>query len=161
MDTWVGDKETDSDSISPGSLFYRTIESVTLKNGTTIILNGRREGGENVRYDCVDIIPASGGAPLHFEAENMKLSHYRVEKTPFASGGKNIVLNTNETGSARFEFPGVDGTYTLKVRYVDENDGKATFTVSTQDPEPTNDETSAEAPSAPPAPPAPVAPPAK
>jgi hypothetical protein len=163
IDTWVADQDTKNEGISPLTLFHRTIENVALKNGTTIILNGRREGGENARYDCIDIIPAAGGTPLHFEAENMKLSRYRVEKTPYASGGKDIILENNATGTARFEFPGVDGTYTLKVRYVDENDGKAVFTVSTQDPEPVaSDESAApEAPAAPAAPSAPVAPNAK
>ena len=163
IDTWVADQDTKNAGVSPLTLFHRTIENVALKNGTTIILNGRREGGENARYDCVDIIPAAGGTPLHFEAENMKLSRYRVEKTPYASGGKDIILENNATGTARFEFPGMDGTYTLKVRYVDENDGKAVFTVSTLDPEPVaSDEPAApEAPAAPAAPAAPVAPNAK
>jgi hypothetical protein len=159
VDTWTADKETGQIGIAPESLFYRTIENVALKNGTTIILNGHREGGENARYDCVDVIPSAGGQPLHFEAENMKLSRYRVEKTPYASGGKDILLENSSNGDARFEFPGVDGSYTLKVRYVDENDGKATFTISTQNPEPsTSDEATPETPSAPEAPAAPVAP---
>jgi hypothetical protein len=166
IDTWVADQDTKDAGISPLTLFHRTIENVTLKNGTTIILNGRRDDGENARYDCVDITPSAGGAPLHFEAENMKLSHYRVEKSPYASGGKDIILENNATGTARFEFPGVDGTYTLKVRYVDENDGKATFTVSTQDPEPVASDESATPdaptpPTAPTEPTRPVATPAK
>jgi len=166
IDTWIADKETNNAGVAPETLFTRTIENVTLKNGTTVILNGRRDGGENARYDYIDIVPTAGGTPLHFEAENMKLSRYRVEKTPFASGGKDIILENSATGTARFEFPGVDGTYTLKVRYVDENDGKATFSVTTQDPEPAaSDESAApEAPipsAAPAAPTAPVAPTAK
>jgi len=160
IDTWIADKDTASDGIAPENLFTRTIENVSLKNGTTIILTGQRDAGENARYDYVDVTPSAGGATLHFEAENMKLSHYHVEKSPFASGGKLIRLENAPIGNARFEFPGVDGTYTLKVRYVDEHDGKATFTVSTQDSEPTDsDETTP--PAVPPAPAAPVAPAAK
>jgi hypothetical protein len=159
VDSWVADKATPNAGISPETLFYHTIENVSLKNGTAIILTGQRDAGENARYDCIDITPSGGGQPLHFEAENMKLRGYRVEKTPFASGGKDILLENSPTGTARFEFPGVDGTYTLKVRYVDENDGKATFTVSTQDPESTGNEETM--PEAPPAPPVPVAHPAK
>jgi hypothetical protein len=163
IDTWVADQDTKDVGISPLTLFHRTIENVTLKNGTSIILNGRRDGGENARYDYVDITPSAGGAPLHFEAENMKLSRYRVEKSPYASSGKDIILENNATGTARFEFPGVDGTYTLKVRYVDENDGKSTFTVSTQDPEPTasDDAAAPEAHTPPTAPTKPVATPAE
>jgi hypothetical protein len=157
--TWTADEETGQAAVAPESLLYHTIEDVALKNGTTIILTGRRDCGENARIDNVEITPSDGGQPLRFEAENMKLSHYRVEKSPFASGGKLITLENNPTGTARFEFPGVDGSYTLKIRYVDENNGKATFTVSTQDPEPVeNDEpTAPEAPAAPAAPVAPVA----
>jgi hypothetical protein len=78
-----------------------------------------------------------------------------VEKSPFASGGKDIMLTNHPVGNARFEFPGVDGTYTLKIRYVDENDGKATFTVSILDPEPaeSNEGEAPEAPAAPAVPP--------
>ena len=64
----------------------------------------------------------------------MKLSHYRVETVPFASKGK-VIMVTGDTGTARFEFPGADGTYTIKVHYVDESDGKSTFSVSTQEPD--------------------------
>lgn len=160
IDSWTADKDTANAGIAPETLFTRTIENVALKNGTTIMLNGRREGGENARYDNVEIIPATGGFPLRFEAENMKLSRYRVEKNAAASGGKCIILENNATGTARFEFPGMDGSYTLKVRYVDENDGKATFTVSTQDQEPAaSDETATpEAPTPPTTPVAPSAP---
>jgi hypothetical protein len=151
LDTWTADQETGHNTIAPESLLYRTIENVTLKNGTTIILSGQRDEGENARIDCIDVTPSAGGQALHFEAENMKLSHYHVEKSPFASGGKDIILTNHPLGDARFEFPGVDGTYTLKIRYVDENDGKATFTVSTQDPEPAADDEN-EAPEEPAAP---------
>lgn len=137
IDTWTANNDTSSDEVTSENLATRIIENVTLKNGTTIILNGRRDGDGKARYDYVEILPSAGGAPLHFEAENMKLSHYRVEKNAAASGGKLISFDHAQTGTARFEFPGVDGTYTLKVRFADENGGKATFTVSTQDQEAT------------------------
>jgi len=163
IDTWVADKDTNSAGIAPETLIIHTVENVTLKNGTIIILTGQLDAGEFARIDNIEITPTAGGQPLRFEAENMKLSHYRVEKSPFASGGKLIKLENTSTGTARFEFPGVDGTYTLKVRYVDENDGKASFTISTQDPEPTaSDESDAPATQNPPAAPVvPVAPASK
>jgi hypothetical protein len=152
LDTWTADKETSQNTITPETLLYHTIGNVALKNGSTIILTGQRDEGENARIDCIDITSPGIDQALHFEAENMKLSHYRVEKSPFASGGKDIILSNHSVGDARFEFPGVDGTYTLKIRYVDENDGKATFTVSVQDPEPAeNDEDEAPEPPAAPA----------
>jgi hypothetical protein len=155
LDTWTADKETGHNTIAPESLLYHTIGNVVLKNGSTIILTGQRDEGENARIDCIDITSPGIDQALHFEAENMKLSHYHVEKSPFASGGKDIILSNHPVGDARFEFPGVDGTYTLKIRYVDENDGKATFTVSIQDPEPAenNDDEAPEPPAAPAVPP--------
>ena len=70
------------------------------------------------------------------------------------------MLENGSTGTARFEFPGVDGSYTLKVRYGNETEGTTVFTVSVQDPEPTStDEPSVPEPPA--APEAPVAPEAK
>ncbi len=158
--TWTADQETTTPGIAPETLFTRTIENVALKNGTIIVLHGKRDAGENARYDNVEIIPAAGGFPLRFEAENMTLRRYRVEKSPHASGGKCIILENSATGEARFEFPGIDGTYTIKVRYVDENDGKATFSVTTQDPEPSASEEAAtpEAPIPPTAPAVPAVP---
>jgi hypothetical protein len=132
---WVADQQIGQPTPTAEALVTRTIENVALKNGAIITLAGRREDGENARLDCVDIAPAGGGAPLHFEAENMKLARYSLEKLPFASGGRDIMLSA-DTGTARFEFPGVDGTYTIEVHYVDESDGKSTFTVSAKDPAP-------------------------
>ena len=157
IDTWIADGDTSSNNIAPETLCYRTIGNVTLKNGTLITLHGRRDAGENARLDCVDITPTIGGTSLHFEAENMVLRRYRTEKSPHASGGKCISLENSATGEARFEFPGADGSYTVKVRYVDENDGKATFSVTTQDPEPSTSD-DADAPSAPTSPATPAAP---
>ena len=90
----------------------------------------------------------------------MKLFRYRQETAPHASGGKDIMLENAEFGTARFEFPGVDGTYTLIIRYGDENDGNATYSVRVQDPEPsaTDDTAAPEAPARPSAPQKPEAP---
>jgi hypothetical protein len=161
VDSWIADKDTGTNTVTRESLLTHTTENIPLKNGSIIILTSEREGGENGRIDYVDIVPAGGGQPLHFEAENMKLWHYQVEKTQFASGGRDIMLGQHQTGTAKFEFPGVDGTYTLKVRYADENDGKATFSVSLQDPEPAAGESEGESLPAPEAPQPPVAPGAK
>lgn len=131
---WTADQTIGQPTPTVEGLTTRTIEKVALKNGTQITITGRRNEGENARLDCVEILPSAGGQPLVFEAENMKLAHYRVEAVPFASRGK-LIMVTAESGTARFEFPGIDGTYTIKVRYVDESDGKSTFTFSTKDPD--------------------------
>lgn len=152
--TWTADQDLGNPSVAPETFVTKTLENVTLKNGSIIILTGQRNDGENARFDSVEISQAGGGFPLRFEAENMRLSHYRAEKAPAASGGR-VIITTEQTGNARFEFPGADGLYTIKVRYVDENDGKAVFSVSTETPEPV---APAEIPEAPEAPAAPAAP---
>jgi hypothetical protein len=96
----------------------RTIENVPLKNGTTITLGRLFNGGKNVRFDSIAITPANGaGAPLVFRSDFMKA---------FGRGGN----------MAQFQFPGGDGTYTLKVTYLNDPDGKATYAVSLKDPNP-------------------------
>jgi hypothetical protein len=50
-----------------------------------IWLNGNRHSNEHERFDCVEIVPASGGAaPIRFEAENMRLNNSSSEQAPFA-----------------------------------------------------------------------------
>ncbi len=131
---WIADQDIGQPAPTAEGLVTHTIENVPLTNGSLITLTGRRNQGAHARLDYVEIIPAAGGQPLRFEAENMKLSGYRSEALPFASRGKLIIAN-RELGTAQFEFPGVDGAYTLKVRYVDESDGQSTFTVSIQTPD--------------------------
>ena len=97
-------------------LVTRTIENVALKNGTVITLARQSNGGNVVRFDRVEISPAGGaGTPLIFSAGYMR------------------------TGGARgnwqqFQFPGADGSYTLRVVYATDPQGKATFAVSARDP---------------------------
>ena len=79
-------------------------------------------------------MPGSG-SPLRFEAENMRLRGYRIQNAPYASHGKFIAL-TGSSGSAQFEFPGEDGTYLIRVRYLEEAPGKTTLAVNVKDPEP-------------------------
>ncbi len=95
----------------------RTIENVELKNGATITLGWRLNGGKGVRYQRVEITPAQGGAPLVFRSDMMQ------------AGGARGAL------TARFQFPGADGVYTLKVTYANDPEGKAAYAVSVRDPE--------------------------
>lgn len=134
VDEWTADQNIGQPAPTKEGLVTRTVESVELKNGTSVILTGRRNQGEHARIDCVEVVPTAGGQPLVFEAENMALDGYRTENAPFASRGRLIILSHN-TGTAQFVFPGADGTYMLKVRYLDESDGQSLFTVSTKTPE--------------------------
>ncbi len=69
----------------------------------------------------------AAAAPITVEAESMALSGYSVENLSTASGGKGI--KTEGTGSAVTTFGGSTGYYDLKVRYFDENDGNASYTI--------------------------------
>ncbi len=101
---------------SPGPVTLRTIEKVALKNGTILTLARQNNGGKNVRYDRIEIVPADGsGAALTFRPGFMRTAGPRGNWQ-------------------QFEFPGADGTYTLKVAYLNDPDGKATFAVSAKDP---------------------------
>lgn len=139
IDTWVADQDLGANSPTPALQATRTIENVALKQGMAVVISGQREDGEHARLDAVEVIPSAGGAALRFEAENMVLSHYSRESLPFASGGKVVLAREFDPASARFQFPAADGSYTIKVRYLDENDGKSKFSVSLIDP-PTGDE---------------------
>jgi hypothetical protein len=103
---------------APAPLAWRTIENVTLKNGAILTFARSNNGGKNVRFDHIDIIPAEGaGTPLTFRPEFMRVAGPRG--------------NWSQLG-----FPGADGTYTLKIAYVNDSDGKAMYAVSVRDPRP-------------------------
>jgi hypothetical protein len=120
----------------PATLKDHTIENVSLVNGATITLVGRRDLNGHGVIDCVDILPVGGsGAPLHFEAETMRLLGYQPQVAPYASHGKLIALR-GSYGTAAFEFPGEDGKYLIRVRYIDEPGGKSSLAVRLKDPDP-------------------------
>jgi hypothetical protein len=121
----------------PTTLKDHTVENVSLVNGATITLVGRRDLNGHGVIDCVDIVPAAGGsgAPLHFEAETMRLLGYQPRVAPYASHGKLIALR-GSYGTAAFEFPGEDGKYLIRVRYIDEPGGKSSLAVNVKDPDP-------------------------
>jgi hypothetical protein len=133
---WKPDQAPANTPPSAALLATHAIENVHLVNGATISLVGRRDRNGAAIFDCVEIAPMPGtGSPLRFEAENMKLKGYVVKNAPYASHGKFIAL-TGSFGSAQFEFPGEDGDYVIRVRYLEEMPGKTTLSVNVKDPEP-------------------------
>jgi hypothetical protein len=133
---WKPDQAPANTAPGAALLATRTIENVHLVNGATISLIGRRDQNGSAIFDCVEIAPMPGtGSPLRFEAEGMKLSGYRVQNAPYASRGKFIALQKSY-GSAQFEFPGEDGDYVIRVRYLEETPGKTTLSVNVRNPEP-------------------------
>ncbi len=102
--------------VTPGAVTLRTISDVTLKNGSLLTLARKGFGPRNIRYDRVEIAPADGtGAAMIFKPEIMR-----------ANGPRGMLQ--------QFSFPGADGTYTLKVYFQNDPDGKAGYAVSVRDP---------------------------
>ena len=110
------------------------LENVSLWPGAVVILTGVREGGENARVDRIDLTPAGGGRTLSFEAEYMNLQGYNEEKNAAASGGR-LIKAQAQVATARFQFSGAEGLYTVAVRYCDETDGKSPYTLSVKNPD--------------------------
>jgi hypothetical protein len=107
----VAQWETDEDGTSDVS--WQQIDNVTLANGARVTLGWRASGGKGARFEQVEIVPASGaGAQLVF-------------------GPK---LWTTAGNRALFSFPGMTGTYTLKVGYIATPGTKAKFAVSVSEP---------------------------
>jgi hypothetical protein len=114
---WHAEAQPDTaEAATPASLAVRTVDNVALKNGTLLTLARSANVGRNIHFDRVEITPAQGGgAPLVFRPEFMRVA-----------GPRGNWL--------QFPFPGEDGSYTVKVSYVNDPTGKATFALSARDP---------------------------
>jgi hypothetical protein len=131
---WTADQELGSIQPDEKILTVRDINNVHLSSGAIIRISGKTNAGEHARIDYVEIQAIGGASPaLKFEAEYLKLTRYHVEKVPAASGGK-VIMARAGGGIAELQFPGADGDYNLKVHYLDESDGKSTFTVHVAEP---------------------------
>ncbi len=115
---WTATAEEGADPDDPSKVLVRTIDNVELKNGSVLLLGRRSNGGKNVRFSSVEITPASGGgAPLTFRPEYMMQVG---------------------AGQQQFQFPGADGTYTLKIGYQNDPLGKAAYAVGVRPTPPAN-----------------------
>ena len=131
---WKADQNLGEMGVSPKTFASRTVSNVSLNTGEIIVLTGHRHDGENARLDYVELSPADGsGASQRIEAEAMELANYSLLSSRHASGGK-LIQSLDPWATARFPFTGAAGSYTLTVRYVDENDGQASFFVSVKAP---------------------------
>ena len=111
---WRADDVGAPEGTEPSALSWRTIENVSLVNGSTISLGRWASGGKDAKFDRVEIVPTDGaGSPLVFKSDFMR--------------------NFRGTMS-QFQFPGTDGVYTLKVAFVNDPEGKARFAVSVRNP---------------------------
>ena len=112
---WHASDAAAANPAGPNELSWRTVENVRLMNGATITLGRWQNGGKNVRFDRLEVIPAdAGGTPLIFRSDLMR----------------------NIRGSmSQIQFPGAEGNYTLKVAYVNDPEGKAKLAVSIRNPD--------------------------
>jgi polysaccharide lyase-like protein len=69
---------------------------------------------------------AGSGGPIRFEAENMTKTNY-VSDT--FEGAACAQATSNTLGNVRATYTGASGVHDIVVRYHDENDGQATFTL--------------------------------
>jgi hypothetical protein len=134
---WKLDQAPPNTPPSAALLADKIFPSVHLATGATLTLTGQRttrggSGGGTAAIDCVEIFPMSGGPGLRFEAENMRLRGYMIRSAPFASGG-HLIGHFGYFASAQFEFPGSEGDYMVKVRYVEESTGNTKLAVSVRD----------------------------
>jgi hypothetical protein len=131
---WKADQDLGSDQPDEKIFTSHAIDNVQLASGAIIRLTGNADAGEHARIDYLEVHAADNSSPaLKFEAEYMKLSHYHSEKVPAASGGK-VIMARGRAGVAELQFPGAAGTYNVTVRYLDESDGKSTFTLRVDEP---------------------------
>ncbi|MEM0986410.1 MAG: Ig-like domain-containing protein [Pseudomonadota bacterium] len=101
--------------------------TVNLDPGDVVSVQGTRGDGERGRIDVIDITEAATIGIGTTEAEDLSLSNYDVEANSGASGGERV--RTDGVGTASGIFTGGDGTYSLTVNYIDENDGNSPFVV--------------------------------
>jgi hypothetical protein len=137
VDDWSLNRDTSS--------WLTRSKTLTLKTGDLIEVIGTRHAGEYARLDYVDVVSTdgstgtsstSGGTTTtttpttttygaRIQAEDMRLSNYRVESIGNTDGGESIL--TDGTGKAAVTFSGASGTYAVKVRYHDEDDGQGSM----------------------------------
>jgi hypothetical protein len=74
-----------------------------------------------------EVEPANWGgpAPVRFQAEDMTKTAYETNTFEGVTGAR---ATSTAIGNVRTTFTGASGTYTMVVRYMDENDGRSTFT---------------------------------
>jgi len=118
------------------AIAWRTVENIHLVNGALVTLAGHGNRGRGVQFSRIEITPAQGSAqPLVFQARYMKLTGFRpVQRQSFP--GENLVIGTWPVSNAQLEFPGEDGTYTLRVAYLNQPGGKGSFSLHVKNPEP-------------------------
>ncbi|MDB6152783.1 MAG: hypothetical protein JWL90_1236 [Chthoniobacteraceae bacterium] len=134
VSTWKAEAPAASGVAGVSTLAWHTIENVKLLTGTTISLITEPNGPGSVHLDRIEVSPAGAvSAPMVFRAEYMKLNGYSIEDAPDASGGK-WISTQQPTNTARLQFRGGSGLYTMRIGYLADAGSKASFSVVTKEP---------------------------
>lgn len=111
-----------------------TSEVVSLERGTVIHVASRKRGNDSGRLDWVELVPVGEDSGERYEAEYLRIANYRIQKYDLASAGEMLVVRGG-IGRAQLRFNGPIGEYLIKVGYVDNTGGEATYKVSLEQPD--------------------------
>ena len=125
-----------SDGKIPASDFLRLAESSDLiDQGVDVGLPFRGNAPDLGAFEAVLASePTASGGVGKTEAEAMDLQNYEVANRGVASNRQIVqAISLQQGTSASYRFTGEDGNYDLAIRYLDEADGRSTFTLVTND----------------------------
>ncbi len=104
----------------------RTISGVLINNGDEVRIEGAQETGEHARIDYIDISSSGSLGTGQTEAEDMALTLYETDNFLGVDCAR---ATSTSLGYISGDFSGCSGVYDIAIRYMDENDGQATFTL--------------------------------
>lgn len=126
IDSWRLDRVFDPADSRSSYIDEQVAANVELAPGDVIELAGRRDGGEFLRADYVEVATQLGLGRT--EAETFAVdSNYIVDTHPRASGGAVLRAENLYGSDASKVFGGPAGTYDITIGYLDEKDGDSTF----------------------------------
>jgi len=127
------------------TLLWQTIENVSLTPTSVITIASNTRGrvilGKNARFDRIEVSPSAGGSPLTFRAEYMKVV-FGYQPDGKAAGSKLLAART-PVAAAQVQFPGAEGSYTIRVAYMSGADDITTLSLSVKDQAPVRPATDA------------------
>jgi Ca2+-binding RTX toxin-like protein len=150
LDSWVGNKNLGSSSVSQQTSVIRTVASnIEINTGDIFQLTSIRDSGDDSgdygRIDYVEFIAYDPNATanttaesIQLEIEDMQLSGAGVINANFAHGGGYVTTSSgddddDEGGSSSLTastlFTGEEGYYDIEIAYYDTNNGEAGVTV--------------------------------
>jgi hypothetical protein len=119
VDTW-----RDGNNYNRGKWgIYRSLNSISQLRDETVLFADWCVS-ETGASQCPSAI--GGGGPIRFEAESMTKTNY---ETDTFEGEDCAQATSNTLGNVRATYTGASGAHDVVVRYHDENDGQATYTL--------------------------------